>query len=166
MRIRYAFVDGPIGKLLIGATEKGICSLLLGDSEAELEAVLREEFAQARLERGVLTEYVQPVLDYLGKQTPPNVPLDLRGTAFQLKVWEALRQIPAGETRTYGELAELVGDPKAVRAVAAACGANPAALVVPCHRVVGRDGQLTGYRWGLKRKQQLLEQEKAPPRFT
>ncbi|MCX7783326.1 MAG: bifunctional DNA-binding transcriptional regulator/O6-methylguanine-DNA methyltransferase Ada [Meiothermus sp.] len=163
MKIRYAFADSPIGKLVIGVTEKGICSLLVGDNEAELEAMLREEFAQAQLERGTLAEYVQPILGYLMRQAPLEVSLDLRGTAFQLKVWQALRQIPAGETRTYGELAGMVGDPKAVRAVASACGANPTALVVPCHRVVGRDGKLTGYRWGLKRKQQLLEQEKTLP---
>lgn len=162
MQIRYAFADSPVGKLVIGVTEKGICSILVGDSEAELEALLREEFAQARLEQVTLAGYVQSVLDHLSKQKPLDVPLDPRGTAFQLKVWQALRQIPAGETRTYGELAGMVGDPKAVRAVAAACGANPTALVVPCHRVVGRDGQLTGYRWGLKRKQQLLAQEKTP----
>ncbi len=163
MQIRYAFADSPVGKVVIGVTEKGICSLLIGDSEAELEAMLREEFAQAKLERATLAGYVQSVLDHFGKQTPLNVPLDLRGTAFQLKVWQALRQIPAGETRTYGEVARMVGDPKAVRAVAGACGANPTALVVPCHRVVGRDGKLTGYRWGLKRKEQLLKQEKTPP---
>lgn len=160
MQIRYAFADSPIGKLVIGVTEKGICSLLISDSEAELEAQLREEFAQAQLEQGTLAEYVQPILDYLVRQTPLEVPLDLRGTAFQLRVWRALCQIPAGETRTYGELARMVGDPGAVRAVAGACRANPTALVVSCHRVVGRDGRLTGYRWGLKRKQQLLEQEK------
>ncbi|WP_299432754.1 bifunctional DNA-binding transcriptional regulator/O6-methylguanine-DNA methyltransferase Ada [uncultured Meiothermus sp.] len=163
MRIRYAFADSLVGKLVIGVTEKGICSLLIGDSEAELEALLREEFAEAELERGILAEYVQPVLDYLTQQTPLKTPLDLRGTAFQLKVWQALRQIPAGQTRTYGELARMVGDPKAVRAAAGACGANPVSLVVPCHRVVGRDGKPTGYRWGVERKKKLLEHEKPQP---
>lgn len=160
MKIRYAFADSLVGKLIIGVTEKGICSLLIGDSEAVLEATLREEFAEAEFERGALAEYVQPVLDYLTRQTPLEAPLDLRGTAFQLKVWQALRQIPAGQTRTYGELARIVGNPKAVRAVAAACGANPISLIVPCHRVVGQDGKLTGYRWGVERKKKLLEQEK------
>lgn len=160
MKIRYALADSPIGKLILGVTEKGICSLLVGDDEAALEATLREEFAEAEFEPGTLAEYVEPVLDYLTRQTSLEVPLDLRGTAFQLKVWQALRQIPAGQTRTYGELARMVDDPKAVRAVAAACGANPIALIVPCHRVVGRDGRLTGYRWGVERKKKLLEQEK------
>lgn len=160
MKIRYAFADSLVGKLVIGVTEKGICSLLIGDSEAELEAMLREEFAEAEFEPGTLAEYVQPVLNYLTQQTPLKAPLDLRGTAFQLKVWQALRQIPVGQTRTYGELARMVGDPSAVRAVAGAIGANPISLIVPCHRVVGRDGKLTGYRWGVERKKKLLEQEK------
>ncbi len=160
MKISYAFADSPVGKLIMGVTEKGICSLLIGDSEAALEATLRQEFAEAEFERGTLAEYVQPVLDYLTQQTPLEVPLDLRGTAFRLKVWQALRQIPAGQTRTYGELARIVGNPKAVRAVAQACGANPIALIIPCHRVVGGDGRLTGYRWGVERKKKLLEKEK------
>jgi AraC family transcriptional regulator of adaptative response/methylated-DNA-[protein]-cysteine methyltransferase len=160
MRIRYAFANNPIGKLLIGVTEKGICAVLIGDNEAQLLALLRQEFAQAELEPGVLAEYVKLVLENLSGQAPRlDLPLDLRGTAFQLKVWEALRRIPPGETRTYGELARDLGDPKAVRAVARACGANLVALVVPCHRVVGSGGKLTGYRWGVERKRRLLEQE-------
>jgi AraC family transcriptional regulator of adaptative response/methylated-DNA-[protein]-cysteine methyltransferase len=161
MKIRYAFTNSAVGKIIIGVTEKGICSILIGDSEAELEATLYKEFAEAQFERGTLTEYVQPVLQHLSEQTPLNVPLDLHGTAFQIKVWEALRQIPRGQTRTYGELAKALGDPKAVRAVAAACGANPISMVVPCHRVIASDGKLTGYRWGVERKKALLEQEKS-----
>jgi len=160
MKIRYAFADSAIGKLLIGVTERGICSVLIGETEAELEALLRQEFAEAQLEPGTLAEYVKPLLEGLsGGRQVLGVPLDLRGTAFQLKVWEALRRIPPGETRTYGELARGLGDPKAVRAVAQACGANPVSLVVPCHRVVGSQGKLTGYRWGVERKRRLLEQE-------
>ena len=160
MKIRYAFADSGLGKLLVGVTEKGVCSVLIGETEAELLALLREEFAEAGLEPGTLAEYVKPVLEGLSGQAGSfDLPLDLRGTAFQLKVWEALRRIPAGETRTYGELAQDLGDPKSVRAVAQACGANPVSLVIPCHRVIGSDGKLTGYRWGLERKRRLLEQE-------
>ncbi len=159
MKIRYAFADSAVGKIVIGVTEKGICSILIGESEAGLEATLRQEFAEAELERGTVAEYVQPVLEYLTKQTPLNVPLDLHGTAFQLKVWQALQQIPRGQTRTYGQVAQVIGDPKAVRAVASAIGANPISMVVPCHRVIGSDGKLTGYRWGVDRKKKLLEQE-------
>lgn len=159
MHIRYAFAESAVGKIVVGVTERGICSILIGESEAELEATLRQEFDQATLERGTLAEFVRPVLDSLTRQAPPNVPLDLRGTAFQLKVWQALRQIPPGQTRTYLELAQSIGEPRAVRAVAGAVGANPVGLVVPCHRVVGTGGKLTGYRWGVERKQKLLEAE-------
>lgn len=161
MRIRYAFADSPLGKLLIGATEKGLCSLMIGESEAQLETLLRQEFAEAEIEPGMLSEFVQPVLAQIAGQANANLPLDLHGTAFQLKVWEALRSIPRGQTRTYGQLAKALGEPKAVRAVAGACGANPVAIVVPCHRVIGSDGKLTGYRWGVERKRKLLEQEGA-----
>jgi len=164
MKIRYAFADSLVGKLLIGVTERGICSILVGDSEAGLTALLREEFAQAELERGALVEYVKPVLEGLSSPSwQPDLPLDLRGTAFQLRVWEVLRRIPPGQTRTYGEVALALGEPKAVRAVARACGANPVSLVVPCHRVVGSSGKLTGYRWGIERKKRLLEQEALHP---
>lgn len=159
MRIRYAFADSTVGKLIIGVTERGICSILIGETEEQLEATLRQEFAEARLERGTLNEPIQAVLEHLSQNAPLKVPLDLHGTAFQLKVWEALRQIPRGQTRTYGELAKALGDPKAVRAVASACGANPISLVVPCHRVIGSGGKLTGYRWNIERKKKLLEQE-------
>lgn len=164
LRIRFAFADSPLGKLLIGATEKGLCSLLIGESEAELEALLRQEFAHAEIEPGQLAEFVQPILARIAGQKAADLPLDLHGTAFQLKVWQALRSIPRGQTRTYGQIAQTLGDPKAVRAVAGACGANPVAIVVPCHRVIGADGKLTGYRWGVQRKQKLLEQEGATPR--
>lgn len=161
MNIRFAFADSSVGKIVMGVTEKGICSILIGESEAQLEATLRQEFAEATLERGSLAEFVQPVLDSLTQQTPLNVPLDLHGTAFQLKVWQALQQIPRGQTRTYAEVAQAIGDPKAVRAVASAIGANPVGMVVPCHRVIGSGGKLTGYRWGVERKKKLLEAEGA-----
>ncbi|WP_036218297.1 bifunctional DNA-binding transcriptional regulator/O6-methylguanine-DNA methyltransferase Ada [Calidithermus chliarophilus] len=160
MKICYAFTKTPLGLALLAATEKGLCALQFGESREELEALLRAEFAQAELEPGQLPQYVRPILEHLsGQPASLDLPLDLRGTAFQLRVWEALRAIPPGQTRTYGELARDLGDPKAVRAVARACGANPVPLVVPCHRVIGSDGKLTGYRWGLERKRKLLERE-------
>lgn len=161
LKIRFVFADSPLGKLIIGATEKGVCSILIGDSEAGLLALLRQEFAEAELEPGQLAEFVEPILAQIAGKPVPDLPLDLHGTAFQLRVWEALRSIPRGQTRSYGQLARALGDPKAVRAVAGACGANPVAIVVPCHRVIGADGKLTGYRWGVQRKHKLLEQEGA-----
>jgi AraC family transcriptional regulator of adaptative response/methylated-DNA-[protein]-cysteine methyltransferase len=163
MKIRYAFADSVVGKLVIGVTEKGICSILIGDSEEQLEAILRQEFAEASLEHGTLSEYVQLVLNSIAQQTPLRVAMDLQGTAFQIKVWQALQQIPSGQTRSYGELAQSIGEAKAVRAVASAIGANPLSIVIPCHRVIGSDGKLTGYRWGVERKKKLLEQEQRQP---
>jgi AraC family transcriptional regulator of adaptative response/methylated-DNA-[protein]-cysteine methyltransferase len=164
-RIAYTTARSKYGWLVVGATERGICWLGLGASSAEAEASLREEFPEAELRRDPsLSTMMDSVLRGVEGRTHDDngreLPLDLRGTAFQLRVWQALRQIPRGETRSYGEIARELGDPKASRAVARACATNRVALVVPCHRVVGASGSLTGYRWGVERKRQLLQAEK------
>ncbi|HZQ90391.1 MAG TPA: bifunctional DNA-binding transcriptional regulator/O6-methylguanine-DNA methyltransferase Ada [Terriglobales bacterium] len=163
-QISFAIADCALGKLLVAATARGVCAVRLGDSEAELAGGLKEEFPAATLDAGNrrLRAWVQQVLVTLDGEAPAaELPLDLRGTAFQWKVWNALRQIPAGETRTYADIARSIGSPGAVRAVGSACGANPVALVVPCHRAVRSDGGLGGYRWGLERKRKLLAGEHA-----
>ncbi|MDW8325860.1 MAG: methylated-DNA--[protein]-cysteine S-methyltransferase [Anaerolineales bacterium] len=161
--IGYAIVESPLGWLLVAATAQGICSVKLGDSPRALEAELQTEFASAALQSDApqLRRWVNVILDYLrGEQPHLDLPTDVRATAFRRRVWEELRRIPPGETRSYAAVAAAIGKPKAARAVARACALNPTALVVPCHRVIGEDGQLRGYRWGLERKRRLLEQEK------
>ena len=163
MNIGYAIVDSPLGRLLVGATDAGVSSVCLGGSDAELERTLRAEYPAAHIERGGahLTRYVEAIVEYLEGQRPHlDLPVDIQATAFRRRVWEALREIPVGQTRTYGEIAAAIGEPKAARAVGQACGANPVALVIPCHRVVRNDGKSGGYRWGSKRKQKLLDQER------
>ncbi len=139
--------------------------MTLGDSAAELEADLRTEFDAARVREqrgGKLEGFVDAILSYLeGTEPHLDLPLDIRATAFQRRVWQELQQIPFGETRTYADVAQAIGQPKATRAVARACATNPAALVIPCHRVVREDGDLGGYRWGVERKRSLLEMENA-----
>lgn len=162
MRITYSISPCPLGRLLVAATGQGVCAVTLGDSDAELEAMLRREYPAAQLERSA-TPLAQaaPVLAHLSGENPRlELPLDLRATAFQLRVWEELRRIPYGQIRTYSQVAAALGKPAAVRAVANACASNPTALVTPCHRVIRSDGGLGGYRWGLERKQKLLETEK------
>ena len=159
MRIDYTIVDCLVGRLLVAATDKGICAGSLGDSDAALESGLRNEYptAEIRYEEDGLGEWVTAILGYLrGEPINLDLPLDVRATAFQWRVWQALRDIPYGSTRTYGEIAASLGDRKAARAVARACATNPVSLVVPCHRVVRENGDLGGYRWGLERKQALL----------
>ncbi len=161
--IRYTVVPCPLGYLLVAATERGICAVRLGDSESELEDGLRRVFPAAWLERdqAALGRWVRELLDYLeGNRPHLDLPLDVQATAFQRRVWDALRAIPRGSTRSYQEVAEAIGQPTAARAVARACAANPVALVVPCHRVVREDGGLGGYRWGIERKRALLELER------
>ena len=161
--IRYAVSESPLGRVLVGATERGLCAVLFADSDAEAAVELRERFPQAALRRddAALGEQVNLVLGELQESRAARaLPFDVRATAFQQRVWQALLAIPRGETRTYAEIAESVGAPKAVRAVGTACGANPLAMVIPCHRVVGADGRLTGYRWGTERKRQLLAMER------
>jgi AraC family transcriptional regulator of adaptative response/methylated-DNA-[protein]-cysteine methyltransferase len=167
--IGFTTARSPFGWLVVGATERGLCWLALGATSAEAESSLRDEFPLATFKRvPSLTTMVEAALRIVVGQnpgeesTPPQVvPLDLRGTTFQLRVWQALRNIPRGETRTYSQLASDMGIPKSTRAVARACATNRVALVVPCHRVIGMSGSLTGYRWGVERKQQLLEAEHA-----
>jgi AraC family transcriptional regulator of adaptative response/methylated-DNA-[protein]-cysteine methyltransferase len=164
--IRSAKTDSStsqLGAIIVAATHRGICWLALGDSESQLEAGLRAEFPAAEIRPdAALGETVTAVMQAIaGKSDPAQaaLPLDLRGTAFQLRVWQALRQIPQGETRTYSGLAAEMGMPKATRAVARACALNRVSVLVPCHRVVGASGALTGYRWGVDRKRHLLEAE-------
>ncbi|MEM1126505.1 MAG: bifunctional DNA-binding transcriptional regulator/O6-methylguanine-DNA methyltransferase Ada [Bacteroidota bacterium] len=172
LHIRYAIFDTALGLVLVAATERGVCATTLGDDADALVADLQARFHAATLRRddAALGPWAEPIVRYLaGAPTQLSeagrallaLPTDVRGTAFQHRVWAALRAIPVGETRTYGEVAAAIGRPTSSRAVAQACGANPVALVVPCHRVIGQDGQLRGYRWGAERKRQLLERERA-----
>jgi len=163
MRIAFSMTDSPLGSLLVAMTERGICSVEMGDAEAPLVERLKEEFPQADLTRNdqELKQALQAVLDYLnGWQPHIDLPLDIRVTAFQQRVLDELRRIPYGETRTYGEIAAAIGKPKAARAVGSACNKNPVPLIIPCHRVIGSTGSLTGYAFGLERKQILLNLEK------
>lgn len=160
MRIRYVCMPCSLGWLLLAATERGICSLQLGDTAAELEALLHREFTKVECDGIALRDYITPILAYLeGGHELPTLPLDLRATPFQKEVWQALQRIPCGQTRTYGQVAAAIGRPDAARAVARACAANPVALLIPCHRVVYGDGGLGGYRWGIERKAALLRRE-------
>lgn len=161
-RIVYAIADSPLGGMLIGATEKGICALYLGEDDALIQE-LHAEFPRATLvaDASALAPYVRAVLEHLsGRGMDLDLPLDVHATAFQQRVWAALQKIPYGQTRTYRELAEMIGEPDAVRAVARACALNPVSVIVPCHRVVGADGKLKGYRWGIDRKRDLLKRER------
>ncbi|HEX4031940.1 MAG TPA: methylated-DNA--[protein]-cysteine S-methyltransferase [Terracidiphilus sp.] len=167
-QIGFTTARTPFGWIVVGATGRGLCWLALADSSSAAEATVREEFPAATLRRDPsLALFVDAALAAVAgdaKQaaagTLPPADLDLRGTAFQLKVWQALRQIPRGETRTYSQLARELGNANATRAVARACALNRVSLMVPCHRVVGASGSLTGYRWGVDRKRQLLEAER------
>ncbi|MBX9584006.1 MAG: methylated-DNA--[protein]-cysteine S-methyltransferase [Gemmataceae bacterium] len=161
--IRYATAGCDLGRVVLAATARGVCAVSLADTDDELAGFLGAEFPAARLDRddAGLRGWLEELLRHLaGDQPHLGLPLDVRATAFQRRVWEELRRIPYGETRTYAEVAAAVGSPAAVRAVARACATNPASVVIPCHRVVGSDGKLTGYRWGLARKQKLLERER------
>jgi AraC family transcriptional regulator, regulatory protein of adaptative response / methylated-DNA-[protein]-cysteine methyltransferase len=161
--IRTASADCPFGRLLVGATDKGVCFIGFAEPDEALMGDLRRRFPQAQIaaDDAALAGTVRAVVDFLAEPKQAlDLPLDLRGTAFQQRVWRTLCEIPAGETRSYAELARMMGNPKAVRAVARSCATNPVSLAVPCHRVIGSDGSLTGYRWGVPRKQALLEREK------
>lgn len=162
--IRYAFAESSLGLTIVGLTPRGVCLIAFGDSREELLADLRARFPKASLEPAHArdAELVRRVIALVDDpKRGAALPLDVRGTAFQQLVWTALTRIEPGETVTYGELARRIGRPTATRAVAAACGANPLAVAVPCHRVIGADGTLTGYRWGVERKRALLERESA-----
>ncbi|HET9019576.1 MAG TPA: bifunctional DNA-binding transcriptional regulator/O6-methylguanine-DNA methyltransferase Ada [Acetobacteraceae bacterium] len=160
--IRTAFADCPFGRLLAGATSRGVCFIGFAEPDEALLGDLRRRFPRATIvpDDADLAETLDAVLAYLDEpQAGLALPLDLRGTAFQVRVWEALRRIPPGETRSYAEVAAMIGAPRAVRAVARSCATNPVSLAVPCHRVIGSGGDLTGYRWGIPRKRALLERE-------
>jgi AraC family transcriptional regulator of adaptative response/methylated-DNA-[protein]-cysteine methyltransferase len=160
--IRFTVVDSPVGNLLVAATDRGLCSVRLGGRKEALEAELRSEFPAAHVTRepGPPRGWVEAIQQSLSGETPAlDLPLDVQATAFQRRVWEALRRIPAGQTRSYAQVARAVGAPRAARAVARACATNPVALVVPCHRVVRAGGELAGYRWGIQRKRMLLDRE-------
>lgn len=161
--ITYVIVKSPLGQLLIAATERGICKVALGDNRQALIRDVQAEYPAARLSAGhdQLSAWVEALLAYLCGDGPhPNLPTDVRATAFQRKVWSALRRIPVGQTRSYAQLARAIGQPTAARAVANACGDNPTAIIVPCHRVIHGDGTISGYRWGVERKRLLLELER------
>jgi len=165
-QIHFAITKSPIGSMLVAATERGVCSIAFGDSAAELEDALRKNFCNATITRspanGALAEAIANILSQLSEHPAAlTLPLDLRATAFQQRVWQALMQIPRGETRSYADIARALKAPRSVRAVARAIATNPIAIAIPCHRVIGKDGSLTGYRWGVQRKQQLLQLEKA-----
>lgn len=161
-RMQFSVVASPLGRLLVAYTEHGVCSVTLGDDDRALEKTLRAQFPNAdiRAAGSTIHEWITAIVSSLeGKGSASSVPMDARGTAFQLRVWNALQHIPRGTTLSYSEVASRIGKPSAVRAVARACATNPVALVVPCHRVIREDGSLGGYRWGLERKKALLEQE-------
>lgn len=163
VKINYTIADCKLGKILVAKTEKGLCSVTLGDDENFLSENLQREFPKAEIteNNAELKEFVEAILQNLeGNKKTHDLPLDLQATAFQMRVWEILRKIPFGETLSYKQVAEKIGDEKAVRAVASACARNRVAIVIPCHRVIGSNGSLSGYRWGIERKKKLLELEK------
>ncbi len=164
MRVRYALGESPLGMVLVAATELGVCAIAFGDAEDAMVEELRGRFPRAELKRMdteleyAVTAVVAGVKEHAAAI---ELPMDVRATAFQHRVWRELQAIPRGETRSYSEIAEAIGSPRSARAVAAACASNPVAVVVPCHRVVGKNGSLTGYRWGVERKRALLDAERA-----
>jgi AraC family transcriptional regulator of adaptative response/methylated-DNA-[protein]-cysteine methyltransferase len=167
MQIAYSIVPSPFGRLLVGTTSHGVCAVKLGDSDRALRDALGEEYRHAEIREGeaARADWVQAIVKHLdGKLPALDLPIDVRATAFQWKVWRALQAIPYGQTRAYAEVARSIGRPGAVRAVARACATNPVALVVPCHRVVQTGGGLGGYRWGVRRKSKLLRSEAAAGR--
>jgi AraC family transcriptional regulator, regulatory protein of adaptative response / methylated-DNA-[protein]-cysteine methyltransferase len=164
--IRFTIAKSPLGPMLIAATDKGICSIQFADSEEQLQQGLMREFpfATRRRDDAAMSEYRGNLADIMngsGEDANQSLPLDIRATAFQRRVWEALQRIPRGETLSYSAVAKKIGMPKATRAVARACATNPVAVAIPCHRVVRQDGDLGGFRWGIRRKQQLLTLEKS-----
>jgi AraC family transcriptional regulator of adaptative response/methylated-DNA-[protein]-cysteine methyltransferase len=160
--ILFAIGECSLGSILVAQTDKGVCSILIGDDPAKLLQELQDQFPKATL-IGNESGFEALVAKVVGLVEQPgagfDLPLDIRGTAFQQRVWKALRQIPLGSTATYTDIARQIGMPKAVRAVAQACGANSLAVAIPCHRVIRNDGSLSGYRWGVERKRVLLERE-------
>jgi len=167
MRIGYTIVNSPLGRLLVAATSRGICAVYLSDSDARIETALTREYPRAEVRRDThgLRQWVRALVNHLnGHQPKLDLPLDLQATAFQRRVWQELRTIPYGKTRSYSEIARAIGRPRATRAVARACATNPVSVVIPCHRVVRQDGHLGGYRWGLERKRALIDRESGATR--
>jgi AraC family transcriptional regulator of adaptative response/methylated-DNA-[protein]-cysteine methyltransferase len=160
--IRFAIGACSLGAILVAATGKGICAILMGDDPDLLVRDLQDRFPHAEL-RGAEADFEATVAKVVGLVESPGIgldlPLDVRGTAFQQRVWQALRAIPSGSTVSYAELAQRVGLPAGARAIAGACAANPVAVAIPCHRVVRQDGSISGYRWGVERKAALLKRE-------
>ncbi len=162
MKIEYTIADCELGKILVARTKRGICSVTFGDDAERIHENLNKEFPNAKIAEDAknLKSTVEEILKYLaGKNKRLVLPLDLQATAFQMQVWDFLKKIPYGETRSYSEIAEQLGDRKKVRAVAQACAKNRVAVVIPCHRVIASDGKLSGYRWGVERKRALLDKE-------
>lgn len=162
MEIGYSTASTPLGRVLVAGTVKGISAIYLGESEEDLQATLRREYPAATISKNPaqVSQWVRQLVRHLsGEQPDLDLPLDVKATAFQRRVWEALQQIPRGSTRSYSDLARAIGLPRGQRAVARACATNPAAILIPCHRIVREDGGLGGYRWGIKRKQALLNAE-------
>ena len=164
--IRFAIAESSVGPILVASSEKGVCAILMGDDPDLLAKSLQDRFPKAHLIGGD-ENYERLIAKVVGFIEAPKIgldlPLDVRGTAFQRRVWKALMEIPIGKTVTYSQIAERIGHPNAVRAVAQACGANFLAVAIPCHRVLRTDGSLSGYRWGVDRKRTLLHREAAPP---
>src|SRR5499427_5553851 len=163
MRIRYTTAKSSLGDVLVAATERGVSAVYLGDAASKLVSELREEYPRAEItaEKGAFSQWVEEIVSRIEGGAPRReLPLDLQATAFQRRVWQELQKIPRGRTRTYAQVAKAVGKPGAIRAVARACATNPVSVVVPCHRVVRSDGNLAGYRWGISRKQTLLNRER------
>lgn len=160
-RIAYATAASPLGRMLVAATDKGVAAVYFGERDAGLVDMLRREYPEAAITRdaGAHADWVEAVAARVKGGLSRDVPVDIQATAFQWRVFEALREIPPGETRSYGQIAAAIGAPGAARAVGRACATNPVAMVIPCHRAVGGDGALTGYRWGLERKKKLLATE-------
>ena len=162
INIDFTMAQSPLGRLLLAATARGVCRVMIGDSDTVLERELRQEYPHAIVRRNdrILSAQVRTLVEHLRGGSPhADLPLDIRATAFQWQVWRQLQAIPFGETRTYREVAAAIGKPSAIRAVARACATNPVALLIPCHRVIRTDGSMGGYRWGIPRKEKLLAQE-------
>ena len=163
-RIDYALMETSLGTLLVAATPRGVCRIAFGENEAELASQLVDTlpFAALRRDDARLAPFVTAIADYIGGRAQTlDLPLDVRGSEFRRRVWDALATIPRGATRSYADVARSIGMPRAARAVANACAANPVAVAIPCHRVVASDGSLAGYRWGIERKRALLAREGA-----
>jgi AraC family transcriptional regulator of adaptative response/methylated-DNA-[protein]-cysteine methyltransferase len=163
-QIRFTIIDSPLGRLLVAGTNNGVCAVSLGNSDAVLKAELSGDYPAAEIRRddAAIRPWARAIVDYLdGLNRDLNLPLDVRATPFQLRVWKRLCAIPCGKTSSYKQLAEALGNPKAARAVGSAVGANPVAILIPCHRAIREGGGLGGYRWGLDRKRALLDRERS-----